>query len=204
MSERDETAALLRSGEALREDFKLRWILAEARVKELERELSEARLRVCTTVIGCGECERCRAVASETRLREALDDLLGEADKVTGGPGPGVNWKTPLRASVVRARAVLASAPSAVCATCGRDHNEYCSDAFHVVTPSAEPTPRDMRVAEAVREACVTAIRDCVCSARGCSGCSQCNGCDCPSAEPHRKSIRDLELAAMVAKAVGT
>jgi len=69
----DETAALLRSGEALREDFKLRWILAEARVKELERELSEARLRVCTTVIGCGECERCRAVASETRLREALE-----------------------------------------------------------------------------------------------------------------------------------
>lgn len=76
----DETAALLRSGEALREDFKLRWILAETRVKELEAEVAEARLRVCTTTIGCGECERCRAVADAARLREALRNLLEVAD----------------------------------------------------------------------------------------------------------------------------
>ena len=60
-------------------------------------------------------------------------------------------------------------------------------------TPSAEPTRTDAErwlgdgpevpggtlAFHASRQACVTAIRDCVCSARGCSGCSQCDGCDC-------------------------
>ena len=93
------------------------------RLASLERDLAEARLRVCTTAIGCGECERCRAVASAARLREALEALV-EYERKRHPPKMGGDHLPPtLREVMDIARAALASAPS------------------------AEPTPRDMRIA---------------------------------------------------------
>ena len=121
------------------------------------------------------ELERCaeRAEADATRLREVLAQVR-DAMLATGqAPDGDDDPRRPVAAAVWRA---LAS------------------------TPSAEPTPRDMRVAEAVREACAKSLFTCTehtlaeAVARGIS-CAH---------EREQVLIRAIDLAAVVAKAVGT
>lgn len=122
---------------AMEKDSQLRDAVAEA-LEQMTAALGDMQAQHAEQYEAL-RMERDDSRADAARLREALVDLANEADEATGGPGPGVNWKTPLRASVVRARAALAS------------------------TPSAEPTPRDMRCPRCQRgEPCVfaDALRD--------------------------------------------
>lgn len=113
------------------------------RLASLERDLAEARLRVCTTAIGCGKCERCRAVADAARLREALERELPDEARPY---------------SLESADAAHYAREVSRCARVNEQRNRIL--AALASAPSAEPTPRDMRVAEAVRREASGMVRD--------------------------------------------
>lgn len=139
--------------------------------------------------LGCGRCADCVSLAraDAARLREALERMMVWVGLAVFDP----ERRRAMFEDIKKARVALASTPRAE--PTRTDAERWLSDgpevsggtlAFHAA-PSAEPTPRDMRVAEAVREACVETADASDEASRRVAG-----------------DLRDLDLAAVVAKAV--
>lgn len=158
------------------------------REMKLERERDEARTEVTTLRV---KNKFLREKAGY--FRDDIEDGLAGRDgspRVFASPGSGSTPESPsldaARADAARLRAALhrislASQNSMSSKEeCGRIARAALASA-----PSAEPTPRDMRVAEAVREACVEMADASDEASRRAAG-----------------DLRDLDLAAVVAEAV--
>ena len=137
-----------------------RWVNVDL-LRAVERERDEARAP-CHG-LGCGHCADCVSLAraDAVRLREALTQVR-DAMRATGQePDGDDDPRRPVASAVWHAL---------------------------VSTPSAELTPRDMRVAEAVREACARIV-----ATRNVKNWTP---------EELAGEIRNIDLAAVVAKAV--
>lgn len=191
---------------------------ALAVIRELRQKLAEAGVEGSPppweTTIARLERLACEARADAARLREALKWSLDELDAAPFDPDEHSQDAVTARwRATEMARAALASAPidepdySGLCSApecgghCGYVHargceaiREYLADhgGDPYKAPSrAEPTPRDMRVAEAVAAEAATIVRHP----------SGPEGEDGYSLDDLAQRIEDLDLAAVVAKA---